>query len=136
MPGDYPGPDDLDVLVSSKMWTKVGGGALAETGLAPARLIREEERAKGAVSAAAHEGEPGAQAPTSSGSVLSLDSSLVAPTSTLDSVSPPCMECCLGSLIVHRDSLDVGCALQWHPAKWPPLVLRSEWVHRQHHSNP
>lgn len=32
IPGDYPTADDLDVILSSKMWTKVGGGSLAETG--------------------------------------------------------------------------------------------------------
>ena len=52
MPGDYPTADDLDVLVTSKMWTKVGGGSLAESGLMPPRLIREEERAKQAIIAA------------------------------------------------------------------------------------
>jgi hypothetical protein len=91
MPGDYPGPDDLDVLASSKMWTKVGGGALAETGLAPARLIREEERAKGAVHVGGQDGDQVASAPTNSGSALSLDSSLVAGNSMLDSLSSPCM---------------------------------------------
>ncbi len=46
VPGDYPTADDLDVMLSSKMWTKVGSGTLAETGLSPPRLIREEEAMK------------------------------------------------------------------------------------------
>lgn len=74
MPGDYPSADDLDTLLNSKMWTKVGGGSLAETGLAPPRLIREEERARYATPGQAGPSEDLAQGTT--GSLPSLQTSM------------------------------------------------------------
>ena len=47
-PGDYPGVDDIDEVEERRLWTKLAGGAMAETGLAAPRVIRNEERDRAA----------------------------------------------------------------------------------------
>jgi hypothetical protein len=73
-PGDYPGADDVDSVEEVKLWTKIGGGAMAETGLAAPRLLKAEDgSAAPAVDTAAEastpaaEGDAGASLSTSSG---------------------------------------------------------------------
>lgn len=48
-PGDYPGVEDIDVLDEHRLWAKLAGDVMAETGLSPPRLVRLEdaERALG-----------------------------------------------------------------------------------------
>jgi hypothetical protein len=48
-PGDYPGVEDIDVLDENRLWAKLAGDVMAETGLSPPRLVRVEdaERALG-----------------------------------------------------------------------------------------
>ncbi len=47
--GEYPGPDDIDVLDDARLWTKLAGDVMAETGLSPPRLIRTEDQDRSAL---------------------------------------------------------------------------------------
>ncbi len=46
-PGDYPGVDDLDTVDDARLWTKLSGGLMAETGLTAPRLLRNEDKDRG-----------------------------------------------------------------------------------------
>jgi len=81
--GEYPDGEDLDVLLDSKMWTKVGGGSLAETGLTAPRLIREEEAQKVAAG-----GKPGS-ADSTGGPLVSVATPPLPTTPHSQSQAPP-----------------------------------------------
>ena len=51
-PGDYPGPNDVDGVKDRYLWSRLGGGAMAETGLAASRNVKAEQAGKAALAAA------------------------------------------------------------------------------------